>query len=511
MRTAARQRVRRAWPRRMSVLLAACLGASLLSARCQTAQDPAAPIVAALRTRDFAQALSLSEAALAAHPRDYRIWTLRGMATAGTGSLPRALTAYQHALQLEPTYLPALEGAAQTEMQMGQDATPLLEKILAQRPDDPATHALLGVLDYRKHDCSAAIDQFGQAAAAIGHQPEALSDEGACFSALQRNDDAVAAFRDALALDPSNDVARYNLALAQFDAQQGADALTTLDPLTSATPAHPDALALAAEIHEAQGDTPQAVTLLRAALLAAPRDLDAYLQFATLCFDHASPKVGVDILNAGIGQLPREPRLYLVRGVLLAQMGEFTRAGDDFDAASRLDPQLQFLGDAQGLVQSQEHNQEQALAHFRAAVREHPKDAYGYYLLAEALSAEGKPEGSPTYSEEISAAKTAVRLDSTLVAARDLLSAAYYASGHMDEVIEQSRAALATNPSDEQAVYHLMLALRKQGHDDEARALVQQLVQLRAHSHVNDAPARHYQLYEESSPGVASNAPAGNH
>ena len=97
------------------------------------------------------------------------------------------------------------------------------------------------------------------------------------------------------------------------------------------------------------------------------------------------------------------------------------------------------------------------------------------------------------------------------MAARDLLSAAYYASGHMDEVIEQSRAALATNPSDEQAVYHLMLALRKQGHDDEARALVQQLVQLRAHSHVNDAPARHYQLYEESSPGVASNAPAVNH
>lgn len=493
------------------VLVAACVSASLPNARCQSSQDPAAPIVAALRAREFSEALSLSKAALAAHPRDYRIWTLHGMATAATGGLPQALTAFQHALQLEPAYLPALEGAAQTEMQLGQDASPLLEKILAQRPDDAATHALLGVLDYRKHNCAAAIDQFRQAEAAIGHQPEALSDEGACFSALKQDNDAVAAFRDALALDPSNDVARYNLALAQFNAQQAADALTTLNPLIADTAAHPDALELAAEIHEAQGDTPQAVTLLRTALLAAPRDLDAYLQFATLSFDHASPQVGVDILNSGIGQLPREARLYLVRGILLAQMGEFTRAGDDFDTASRLDPQLQFLGDAQGLVQSQEHNQQQALGHFRAAVREHPKDAYGYYLLAEALAAEGKPEGSSAYSEEIDAARTAVHLDPSLVAARDLLSATYYAGGHMDEAIEQSRAALATNPSDEPALYHLMLALRKTGRNDEARALVQQLVQIRTHSRVNDAPARHYHLYEESSPGVAMGSPAGGH
>src|SRR5580700_2384354 len=406
-----------------NLVLLACLCVSVLSAWCQSAQDPAAPIVAALRAREFSQALSLSQSALAAHPRDYRIWTLRGMATAATGSLPPALAAYQHALQLQPAYLPALEGAAQTEMQLGQDAAPLLEKILSQRPDDPPTHALLGLLDYRKHDCSAAVDQFRQAEAVIVHQPEALSDEGACLSALNRNGDAVAAFRDALALDPSNGVARYNLALAQFNAQQATDALTTLGPLMDAPPEHPDALALAAEIHEAQGDTAQAVTLLRAALLAAPRDLDTYLQFATLCFDHASPQVGVDILNAGIGELPREPRLFLVRGILLAQMGQFSRAGDDFDAASRLDPRLQFLGDAQGLVQSQEHNQEQALAHFRAAVRANPKDAYGYYLLAEALAAEGKPEGSPAYTEEISAATTAVRLDPGLVAARDLLSA----------------------------------------------------------------------------------------
>lgn len=495
--------------RPVAVFLLGLLFVLVPNARCQAAQDPVGPIVIALRSHDFADALILSQSALAAHPKDYRIWTLRGMAAAGVGRLPAALAAYRHALQLQPAYLPALEGAAQTQMQLGQDARPLLVKILAQRPDDPATLALLGMLDYRKNDCAAALENFRKAASAVEHLPEALSDEGICLSALERNDGAVAAFGDALALDPSNQAARYNLALAQFSAHRLEDALATLQPLAAATPARPDVLALAAEICEAKGDTAQAVTLLRSALLANPRDVDVYLQFATLSFDHASPQVGIDVLNAGIGQLPREPRLYLVRGILLAQMGEFSRAGDDFDAASRLDPQLQFLGVAQGLVQSQEHKPEEALEHFRAAVKAHPTEAYAYYLLAEALAAEGKPEGSPEYSEEIEAARMAVRLDPGLVAARDLLSTAYYANGHMNEAIQQSRAALAANPDDEPALYHLMLALRKTGRNEEARALVEQMVKLRTSSKVNDAPARHYHLYEQSAPGVASQSPTG--
>jgi tetratricopeptide (TPR) repeat protein len=476
----------------------------------QQSQDAAAPIVSALRSRDYGRALTLSESALAANPGDFRIWTLRGMATAGTSDLAGALSAYQHALQLQGNYLPALEGAAQTEFQMGRDARPLLEKILLQRPEDPVSHMLLGILDARNDDCSGAVDQFSQASAVMAHQPEALTDDGSCLAAANRNDEAVNAFSAALAVDPGSASARYNLALAQFNAHDPEGALGTLMPLTSGSQGHADALVLAAQIDESKGDTAQAVTLLRSALLVAPKDLDAYLQFATLSFDHASPQVGIDIVNAGIGQMPGEPRLYLVRGILLAQTGEFAKAADDFDAANRLDPRLQFLGVAQGLVQSQEHNSAAALEKFRAAVRAHPGEAYAWYLLAEALAGEGKPEGSAEFKEEMHAATMAVKLDPKLVEARDLLSGAYYAGGHMQEAIEQSRAALAQNPKDESAVYHLMLALRQTGHDEEARGLVQKLVQLRANSKVNQPPGRNFRLYEQKQPGVAQNAPGGD-
>ena len=472
----------------------------------QAAQNTIAPIVSALRSHDFATALSLSQSALAKQPGDYRVWTLRGMATAGMGNLPLALVAYQHALKLAPAYLPALEGAAQSEFQLGHDsAGPLLLKVLAQRPEDPTSHAMLGALAYRKKNCSDAVGHFQKATVVIASQPQALTEYGSCLTLLTKDEEAVTAFAEALALDPSDRNARYNLALAQWNVHKADDTLATLKPLIEEAPIDEDASALAAEVLETKDETAQAVELLRKAILANPKDVDAYLQFATMSYDHASPQVGIDILNAGLTQLPHEPRLYLVRGVLLTQFGEFAKAADDFETANRIDPQLSFLGVAEGLVQSQQHKPAEALEKFRAAVRAHPNEAFAQYLLAEALQELGKPEGSPEYKEELDAATRAVKLDQSLVAAHDLLSAIYLENGHTERAIEQSRAALALDSKDQQALYHLIVALRNSGQKDQVPALLKQLVDLRANSKNDKTTNKRYRLFEvPNSSGVTN-------
>jgi tetratricopeptide (TPR) repeat protein len=419
------------------------------------------------------------------------------MAAAGMSNPPQALSSYRHALKLAPTYLPALEGAAQTEFQIGHDdPTPLLVKILAQRPDDATSHAILGVIEYRKKNCAEAVAHFQKAAAVIAGQPEALTEYGSCLTLLKNDEEAAAVFTKVLALDSTKSEARYNLALAQWNAHHAEDALATLQPLIKTTPLDEDAATLAADILESMGDTAHAVELLRKAILANPKKVNAYLQFATLSYDHASPQVGIDILNSGLTQLPNEPKLYLVRGVLLTQFGEFTRAADDFEAASRIDPQLQFLAVAEGLVQSQQHKTAEALDKFRTAAKAHPNEAYAQYLLAEALMQEGKPEGSPEYNEEVKAATRAVQLDPGLVPAHDLLSTVYIQNGHTAQVIEHSRAALALDPNDQQAVYHLIVALRKTDQKDQIPALLKRLVQLRASENANKA-RKMYRLSEQ--------------
>lgn len=471
--------------------------ASLCLAQGDSAKSDIGSISDALRSHNYSLAMSLSKAALAKRPADYRIWTLRGMATAGAGNLPLALAAYEHALKLAPAYLPALEGAAQSEFQLGHDtAGPLLLKILAQRPEDPTSHAMLGAIAYRKKNCSDAVEHFQKATVVIASQPQALTEYGSCLTLLSKDEEAVTAFAKALALDPLNRHARYNLALAQWNAHKAEDTLATLKPLIEAAPIDADASMLAAEVLESKDETAQAVEMLRKAILGNPKDVYAYLQFAALSYDHASPQVGIDILNAGLTQLPREPRLYLVRGVLLTQFGEFTKAADDFETANRIDPQLSFLSVAEGLVQSQQHKSAEALEKFRAAVRAHPNEALAQYLLAEALQELGKPEGSPEYKEELGAATRAVKLDPGLVAAHDLLSAIYLENGHTKEAIEQSRAALALDSNDQQALYHLIVALRNSGQKDQVPALLKQLVALRANDKTDKSMNKRYRLFE---------------
>lgn len=474
--------------------------ASLCLAQHPDAQDVVGRISGALRSRNFEQALALSQGALVRHPRDVRIWTLRGMALAGTGNLPKALSAYRRALDLAPAYLPALEGAAQSEFQMDHDAArQYLLKVLVQHPEDPTSHGMLGALDSRKGNCADAVRHFEKATGVFAQQPIALTQYATCLAALTRYQDAAAVFAQVLALDPAKKEARYNLALAQWNAHDAEAALATLQPLVETASLDKDASMLAAEILDSRGDTARAVELLRNLILANPRDVDAYLQFALMSFDHTSPQVGIDILNAGLTQLPKEPRLYLVRGILLTQFGEFTRSAEDFETAGRIDPNLSFLGVATGLVKSQQHRSAEALTEFRTAARTHPNDAYAQYLLAEALKGSGQQQGSPEYEEEVTAATRAVKLDPRLSAAHDLLSSIYLENGHTDLAIKESRDALAVDATDQQAVYHLIIALRKTDQKDQVPALLKRLVELRENSSVDKSMNR-YRLYEPQAP-----------
>jgi tetratricopeptide (TPR) repeat protein len=483
--------------RRCTAVLACFLLLGLLSSASPAVVDtPITAVVTAIREKRFDDALRLSREALKTTPNDTRLWTLEGMANTGLGQPSAALAAYQHALKIAPRYLPALEGAAQTAFQQGDAiAKPLLLRILEQQPDEPTSHAMLGSLAYRAHDCEEAIAHFEKASAALAAQPDALAEYGACLGNTEHFDQAVAVFTQLVAID-SRWSASYNLALSQWKAKHADAALATLQPFIDATPAEEDVLTLAAEIAEEAGDTQKAIELLRKAILDHPATVDAYMQFAFLSGNHASFQVGIDMLSAGMTQMPAEARLYLARGVMYGQLGESEKALNDLEYANKLAPHLSFVNAAEGVLQSQQHKSAEALATFRAAAKAHPADAFTHYLLAEALSGESKEPGSAAYREEITAANRAVQLDPTLVAARDLLAALYLEDGLAAKSIEQSEAALKQDPRDEQALYHLMLALRKTDRKDEVPKLVQRLTELRKEVVLERAQKKQYQIYE---------------
>ena len=52
----------------------------------QTAQNPAEPVSAALRARDFDKAIELSRSALKQFPNNAQLWTLQGIAFTSKGT-----------------------------------------------------------------------------------------------------------------------------------------------------------------------------------------------------------------------------------------------------------------------------------------------------------------------------------------------------------------------------------------------------------------------------------------
>ncbi len=477
----------------------------LLALACPThAQGPsngnaAASVESALRERNFQQALDLVRPQLQQSPKNAKLWTLEGIALAGLGRDREALSAYNSALRVSPDYLAALEGAAELEYKAGSSrAVPLLNHIVKLRPDDPTSHAMLGVLAYKQHDCTSAVKHFRASRELITSQPAALAQYGSCLVDLQQPDDAIPLFQQLLTLQPDDLHARYNLAVVQLTAHRAKDAIATLQPLLQAQPRDPDVLDLASSAYEDSGDTPQAVGLLRQAIVLDPKKVKYYLDFATISFNHESFQVGVDMINVGLKQIPNAAALYTVRGILYIQLAQFEKGQADFETANRIDPSQTSGAVAEGLALVQQSNLDQALATVQSRLKSSPKDAFLHYMEAQILFQQGADPDTPQFKEAVAAAVLSTQLNPDFVLARDLLGNLYLKSGQIDKSIEQSRRALQQSPSDQEALYHLIQALRHSGKDSkgELPVLVKRLAVLRRESRNEEVSGTRYRLYE---------------
>ena len=460
--------------------------------------DTLAKIISALRAGNYLEAKRLSEMQLEESPTDARLWTLNGFALVHLGDSTGALTAYRRALQISPAYLPALEGAAEIEYKSGsQSAVPLLKQIVNTHPADKTSHAMLAGLAFKRHDCNAAAHEFEQSEPLIDSQLSALQEYGSCLVKLGKTEEAIPVFDRITRLEAGNEGARYNLAVVQSLAGRYTDVIQTLSPVAAAA-TDPDALDLLAEAYEANSDTPRAVETLRRAIVANPDNARFYVDFADICMVHASYKVGIDMLNAGLKRLPDSAALYLARGILYIQLGEYDKSESDFVKAEQLDPKARTAMAARSMAALQENDLGKAEATIRERLKRQPDDAFLEYLLAETLAQRGAVPGTPRFGEAVAAARKATELQPDFVLARDVLGRLYLEEGNISGAIEQSRLAVRADPTDQTALYHLILALRRGNQKEEIPKLTKRLGELREQARRKEANERKYALVEQS-------------
>jgi tetratricopeptide (TPR) repeat protein len=346
------------------------------------------------------------------------------------------------------------------------------------------------------------VPHFEQSGSLVESQPGALQEFGDCLVRLKENEKAILVFRRALAQSNSDAGLRCQLASVQIMAQHSKDAIATLQPLLQENVTDPDVLALAASAYEADRNTPEAVRLLREAIVADPHDVNLYLDFADISLEHQSFLVGVDMINAGLSAEPRAAALFVARGVLYVQLAQYDKAEADFEKADELDPRQSLGSAAEGLAAVQENDPERALATVRSKLVKRPNDPFLLYLQADILTQRGSDPRSLEFREAMESAKKAIALRPSLAAAHDVLAKLYLQAGQNEAAILQCRKALSSDPKDQTALYHLIQALRKSGRTKDIPELLKRLADLRIEGTKEEAEHNRYRLVEDKTPSM---------
>ena len=116
--------------------------------------------------------------------------------------------------------------------------------------------------------------------------------------------------------------------------------------------------------------------------------------------------------------------------------------------------------------------------------------------MAKILFDQGAKPGSAEFQRALDSALLAVRIKPDLLPARDLLASLYLKSGQNALAVQQCRLALQTNPSDQSALYHLIMALRNNGQEGEVQGLVKRWVALQ-HDSRGPEEIKRYKLVEQ--------------
>jgi tetratricopeptide (TPR) repeat protein len=424
-------------------------------------------VAAAISSHQYKEAIQILTPLLKTHPQDATLWTLRGLALDGLGQTKESLASFNHALLIDKTFAPALEGASQTAYLHGDpSAMQYLQRLLTIAPENEVANAMAGVIAYQAHDCANSIKYFEKSRGAVYQSPNAIAELADCMLKDGEVGEATQLLSRGVQLHPNSVQLKYNLGVAELQGHNPTEAIKVLAPLS--TEKDSELLNLLASAYTQANQPDDAFRTLESAIEISPKDESNYLDLAILCLEHNQENRSVVAATAGIARIPKAASLYLIRGVAYAQLAQYDKAASDFVAASEIDPDKPHGTIAMSLLYSDRNQLDKGKELLIKQLKSTPDDAVTNYLLADLLIRLGAQPGQPVFKEAQTHLAISLKSKPDSAEAQILMGKLLEQENDISGALSHYEVALKVEADNRTALYQQFLLLRRLHRNQEA-------------------------------------------
>ncbi len=334
-----------------------------------------------------------------------------------------------------------LLNAALAHHQAGRlaDAKALYTGILAKQPKHPDALHFMGLLACQIGQSEAGIALMRESIAAHA-SPIYYNNLGNALRDARKLDDAVAAYRRAVELEPAYADAHNNLGNALRERGDAASALTSCARAIELKPGHAEAYNNLANALKDVGQLDAAIVAYGKAIAAKPAFAEAHLNLGIALQAKGHGDAALACLRESVALAPHLAAAHDKLAGILMQRGDIHGAIEAYRRVAELTPDSAQAYNTLGNALNGAARVPEAVPCYERAIALEPEYADAYHNLANALRRLGAPERALAY------ARRAIELRGDMPSFHNNLGTILADLGQPDAALACYRDALALNP-----------------------------------------------------------------
>lgn len=456
------------------------------------------------------EALMHYEARLKENPDDVKSLNMMGSILCMKDDPEASLPFFQRALARSPGFVAARKNLAIAEFELGhyEAAEENLEQLIAVPDASDLANLFLGMIASETGSHERAVRLLNDTGALVDSQPRALIAYARSLEHVGDVDRAMgvlvaARSRDDLTGQDLVDAAQVAVSLGLFDealadleraeaadstvsglgirkvevlvdAGRGEEALALARELVEEAPSGA-LLSRLAGLSESAGDLDGAIMALRKRVQLEPKRADSYIALSEFCVKYRNPELALEILDLGLGRIPKSYRLLVQKGITLGQGQRYDQARTAFSDAITLTPDHSVALTALAVTLILSEQMPDALTTLASGVERFPNDFYMHYIYGFALDrSQANDMDQDRRTLAVVHLKRSIELN-------DRFPSAYYrlgkllAESDMDGAIRNLEAAVQLDPQLTAAKYQLGQLYLDSGRNDDGARLLQEV------------------------------------